>query len=420
MKNQLLALIFVLQLLFGASSQASLLKETTIPANFGINVHFLTKDLDKHVALLKEIGVGWVRRDLDWSSVEKEQGVYNFSLYDTMIDTLNAAGIKVLLILDYRNAFYDSNLSPYTNIGRKAFARFVEAAAQRYKNKDVAWEIYNEPNWGFWKPTPNVENYIALARSVTDTLRKAVPHQPILAPALAGPVPEHSKKEAAYSYLNSVLSDSVAKQWDAISIHPYRVPQNPETVLQEMPRTNASLSKHSIKAPIIFTEWGYHTSDKGVSEDVQAAYAARSMLLTASMHMPFSIWYSWQEAGNDSSDSEQQYGLIRFNSIGSDDARKPAFNAIRDLGIALNGYRFDKTISSSNGIFCMQFKKGRQLAYALWTTEKETKAYQLHLSPGQWQATTLLEESNSIDVINDQPATLQLQAMPLIVKRATE
>ncbi len=418
--TQLFKIFLIICMLSAPSVQASLLKETTIPANFGINVHFLTKDLDKHVALLKEIGVGWVRRDLDWASVEKEQGVYNFSSYDTMIDTLNAAGIKVLLILDYRNAFYDSNLSPYTHIGRQAFARFTEAAAKRYKHKNVAWEIYNEPNWGFWKPVPNVEHYIALAKTVTRTLRKTVPHQPILAAALAGPVVEKSKKEAFYNYLGNVLADPVAAKWDAISIHPYRAPQNPESVFDEMPRLHTALTKHSINAPILFTEWGYHTGDKGVDEDTQAAYAARSMLLTASMHMPFSIWYSWQEAGDDSSDSEQQYGLIRFNSIDSDDTRKPAFNAIRDLGNALNGYRFDKTISNTNGVYCLRFKKGRSIAYALWTTEKEAVSYDLQLSPGHWQATSLLAETTGIDVTNGQPASLQLQAMPLIVKRATE
>ncbi len=412
----------LLILLFAAPLHAAPLKEAPIPGNFGVNVHFLG-NLDDHIQLLKEAGFGWVRKDFDWATIEKNEGEYNFEKYDAFVNALNNAGIKVLLILNYRNPLYDSNLSPYTNIGRRAFARFAEAAARHYANNDVAWEIYNEPNWGFWKPVPNVEHYIELARVVTQTLKRAAPRQPILAPALAGPTSDQSKKEASYTYLNAVLNDPVAKQWNAISIHPYCTPKKPECIFNEAPRLNSLLSWHGIKAPYIFSEWGYHTANrKGVSEDVQAAYAARAFLITSSMRMPFSIWYDWQDTADDPGDGEHNYGLLYYNMLdsNSDGTRKPAFNAIRDLGRELNGYRFDKIISHTNGIYCLRFKKGRSLAYALWTSEPETKPYQLPVSAGRWQATTLLADSAVIDVNNTQPLSLQLQAMPLIVRRVTE
>ena len=410
-----LARLTVLLIMFALPLQASLLHETTIPQNMGVNIHFMNKDLEQHITLLKEAGFGWVRKDLDWASVEKQKGIYDFSKYDVLIDALNDADIKVLLILDYRNPFYDDNLSPYTYEGRQAFADFAEAAAKHYTHKNIAWEIYNEPNWGFWKPVPHVQNYLAMARTVS--------HQAILAPALAGPTAEADKVRNQYIYLKMVLQDKVAKNWDAVSIHPYRGKRPPEDIFRDMPKLNQLLRSNAIKAPILFTEWGYHTSDKGIDEDTEAAYAVRSFLIANALRMPFSIWYNWQELGDDSSESEDKFGLLRDGDVDIDDTsiRKPAFNAIKELTQLLNGYRYDKTITSSNNIYCMRFVNGRDIAYAVWTTGTPTLPYTIALPKGSWRIKQILGEENTINIAHNKgSAALQVEAMPLIVRPEIE
>ncbi len=418
-----LARLAALLIILSAPAQASLLQETTIPNNTGVNIHFLDKDMEQHITLLKEAGFGWVRKDLSWANIEQQKGVYDFTKYDRLIDALNDAGIKVLLILDYSNPAYDNNLSPYTTSGRQGFVSFAEAAAKHYAHKNVAWEIYNEPNWHFWKPAPHVENYLALARIVTKRLRRTVPHQAILAPALAGPTAEADKIEGQYIYLKMVLRDKVAKNWDAISIHPYRGKKPPEDVFRDMPKLNRLLRSLAIKTPILFTEWGYHTSDKGVDEDTEAAYAVRSFLIANALRMPFSIWYNWQELGDDSSENEDKFGLLRDGDVDPEDTsiRKPAFNAVKELSELLNGYRYDKTITSSNNIFCMRFVNGKDMAYAIWTTEKSALPYTIALPEGPWRVKQILGEENTINIAHNKgSAVLQVDAMPLIVKPEIE
>ena len=48
---------------------------------------------------------------------------------------------------------------------RKAIA---EAYAKHYAGKGILWEIFNEPNIGFWKPTPNADDYSLLCLAVID------------------------------------------------------------------------------------------------------------------------------------------------------------------------------------------------------------------------------------------------------------
>ena len=90
-----------------------------------------------------------LRFDLVWNVTEPRPGVYDFSSYDCWLPTVWAGGLRVLLILDYANSAYNGFGSPSTPAGVAAFARWAGAAAKHYADKDVIWEVYNEP-LNFW------------------------------------------------------------------------------------------------------------------------------------------------------------------------------------------------------------------------------------------------------------------------------
>ena len=123
--------------------------EEPIPQSFGVNIHFVDQNLPENMAYLQKAGFGWVRADMNWESVERQPGVYDFSAYDRLIEATQDAGLRVLFILDYSNPYYDKDTAPISRQARTAFARFAAAAAGRYAGKNVVWEIYNEPNLVF-------------------------------------------------------------------------------------------------------------------------------------------------------------------------------------------------------------------------------------------------------------------------------
>ena len=65
------------------------------------------------------------------------------------------------------------------------------------------------------------------------------------------------------------------------------------------------------------------------------------------------------------------------------------------LSQQLAGYRFDAMTHSSNGIYCLRFKKEKQIAFAAWTTRKTTQPFDLSLPSGRTR--------------------LELHTMPLII-----
>ena len=156
-----------------------------VPDGAGVNIHF-TDPRPGEMAMLAQAGFRWVRMDFAWGATEREQGVYDFSAYDRLLAALAPHGIRALFILDYNNPHYDGGLSPCSDEGRRAFANWAVAAVRHFRGQGILWEMYNEPNIGFWKPTPNPDDYVKLALAVGQALRAAEPTAAYIGPATSG------------------------------------------------------------------------------------------------------------------------------------------------------------------------------------------------------------------------------------------
>ncbi len=400
-----------------------------IPQNVGVNIHFhVGGQLSTQIATLQQLGVGWVRRDLYWKEIETSKGVYNFSSYDTLINALHTAGLRIVMVLDYNNPLYDNGNSPQSAPGRAAFAHFAAAAAQRYAGKVTVWEMYNEPNNVFWTPAPNVNQYIALANETTAAIHSALPGAIVVGPALAGPLlHDEPLLPKSYGFLNQVLALSTAAHgWSAITVHPYRSPsQTPETVSANLKMIRGLMTNNGIdpaKVPLIAGEWGYSTYQQGVDEQTQAAYAVRSFLLAGIERMPYTIWYDWQDDGASSTNNEYRFGLLRYGTPGSgaleSNAIKPSFTAVQQFISLLRGYSFNSLLENDT-IMVARYAKGSQYAYVVWTTDNAAHTASITLPAGQWTEHQLLGTTTNRTAVAGQSLAFAAQNMPLVIVSPT-
>jgi hypothetical protein len=200
----------------------------------------------------------------------------------------------------------------------------------------VIWEIYNEPNGGFWRPKPDVAEYTVLALATAKAVREAEPDAIIVAPAMSG---------FDWKFLEPFLSSGVLQYLDAVSVHPYRRPgQPPETAaadynrLRELIDRDAPESKRK-KIPILSGEWGYSSNRKGVSLETQAQFAVRQQLSNLLNGVPLSIWYDWKNDGDDPDDNESNFGVTL-----PDLRPKPAYNALRQMTRELDGFQLKERL----------------------------------------------------------------------------
>ena len=105
-----------------------------------------------------------------------------------MIDLSNAAGRKILGILDYETPWIYPGAKSRSYIppgARTAFLNYVKTTAARYKGRIGAWEIWNEPN-AFWFWDGPEQDFFALAEQTAAIIREVDPDVPILTGATWG------------------------------------------------------------------------------------------------------------------------------------------------------------------------------------------------------------------------------------------
>ncbi len=328
----------------------------TVPLGWGVNIHFT----DEQPGEIAKIGGAfrWVRMDFAWSSIEREKGKYDFSAYDRLVSSLKQRGVRPYFILDYGNDLYLPG-SPRTPESRAAFCRWVVAAMAHFKGRGIVWEMWNEPNIGFWKPSPNPVEYIALAREVGETIRRVAPGETYIGPATS---------TIDLPFVQRCLDAGLLKYWDAVSVHPYRQSE-PESVVPEWIGLKAAIVRAGgAKIPMISGEWGYSELYENQDKIRQARYLLRQYLVNLSCGVPISIYYDWKDDGTDSKEPEHHFGTVYANR-----ATKPAYEAAVILVRDLAGFQYVTRLHTGNDSqWLLLFRKGKEARVVAWTTSADT------------------------------------------------
>ena len=113
-------------------------------STFGINAHIPSAQiLDK----VSDSGVGWVRIDFIWPLVEPEPDVYDWSVYDALLDRLETRDLRVYATVAATPSWATSG-SEFTGVpgDPDQWQEFCYLAAARYRGRVDAWGLWNEPN----------------------------------------------------------------------------------------------------------------------------------------------------------------------------------------------------------------------------------------------------------------------------------
>lgn len=353
-----------------------------IPDGLGVNIHF-TDPRKGEMEMLAEGGFTWVRMDYDWNQVEYEPGKYRFEAYERLMDALEAHRVRPIFILDYVHRFYDDAQSPHTDAAIEAFARFAAASAKHFQGRGILWEMYNEPNiFPFWRPKPNVDDYVRLATAVGEAIRTAAPREAYIGPAVS---------TMDFAFLEACFKGGLLDYWDAVSVHPYRQ-MAPETVIPDYARLRDLIREYAPRGksiPIISGEWGYSSAWSGMDADKQGKMLPRQWLTNLANDVPLSIWYDWHDDGPDPKEPEHHFGTVLHPYH---DGRtpvydpKPAYLAARTLATQLRGFRFNKRLMvGDDSQHVLLFRNRRDIRLAAWTTRQNPVTVVIPASAGRFE-----------------------------------
>lgn len=176
---------------------------------------------------LAPLGIKRIRLQAGWAKTEREKGKLDFAWLDAVIDDAQSRGLSVWLETDYGNPIYEggggADLAagfPTSDEALQAWDRWVEALATRYRDKVWAWAMWNEPDIGKEKKTP--ESIAEFNIRTAETIRRVIPDAKIGALSLARNAPD---------FLDECLAE-IAKRgktglFDWVIYHGYAA--NPDT-----------------------------------------------------------------------------------------------------------------------------------------------------------------------------------------------
>lgn len=301
---------------------------------------------------IRATGAHWIRFDFDWSTVQPMNSTsFDWSHYDKIVNAIAARHLEILGILDYTPSWAhsdgcNSNLCAPTDL--TSFAAYTAAAAQRYSTRGIhAWEIWNEPNNPtFWQPAANPNAYTSLLKSAYTAIHKADPQAVVITAGLS-PQATANGAYSPYDFAAAMYANGAHGYFDAFGDHPYTFPLSPADIADDA-WTQMALANHSLRSLMVangdaskkiwITEYGAPTGGPGaistnqqpnlsahpyvVDESRQATLLAQALQLYRSYAWAGPMfYYTYQDAGTDTSTNENFFGLLR-----GDGTKKAAYS----------------------------------------------------------------------------------------------
>jgi hypothetical protein len=164
----------------------ALIASTVAPAGatgFGVNAHVPSNAITDRIA---DAGIEWVRIDVLWSVIEPARDVYDWSVYDALVDRLEARGLRIYAGMGATPAWATSGPA-FSGVPDEPdqWREFCFLVAARYAGRVDAWGPWNEPNLDrFWDGSRREYLDIILLPAI-DSIRLADPNALIGAPDLA-------------------------------------------------------------------------------------------------------------------------------------------------------------------------------------------------------------------------------------------
>jgi hypothetical protein len=293
---------------------------------------------------------------------------------------LDANQINALFILDYGNPLYQKE-SPNTDTSRAAFARFAAASVTHFAHRGVVWEMWNEPNGGFWKPKPNVDDYAKLALATAQAIHSTQPNEIFIGPATSG---------VDLTFCEGCFKAGCLADWSAVSVHPYRQGA-PESAVDDYQKLGEKITLYAPSGktiPIVSGEWGWSTAWKKMTPEIQADYLARQWLINQMQHIPISIYYDWHDDGTNPKDAEHHFGIVDWAY-----QPKPAYQAAKTFTAKLHGFTFTHRLATDRPEdYLLLFTREDDARLVLWTTSEQPAIVKVPAADGDVTGFTVIGE----------------------------
>jgi Glycosyl hydrolases family 39 len=267
---------------------------------------------------------------------------------------------------------------------------YVRTVVTHCKGRVHAYEIWNEPNYRpFW--TGTTDEMLLLTKEASQIIRSIDPQATIVSPA--------ATTATGTKWLAEFLSKGGGQYVDVIGYHFYVNTQTPETMLPIIQQVHQVIDEnHETAKPLWDTETGWLMPSRFETEELTAAYLARSYILAWSAGVQRFYWYAW--------DNGPPLQMIEKDT----QILKPAGKAYGIIQTWLVGARMDQCEQDADRTWICQLNRNGEPQWIVWNPEG-SKRFTL---PNRWRikrVTPLLNDPSAFS-----GTSLEIGQMPVLLE----
>jgi hypothetical protein len=204
-----------------------------------------------------------------------------------------------------------------------------------------------------------------MVRIAHDTIKSIDPEALIVSPS--------PTTSAGLSWLNEFLSKGGGQYVDVIGYHFYVYPNPPEAMLNMIQQVKQTMSKNGVSGkPIWCTEVGWAEPKPFPSEQLAAAYVARTYVLSWAAGVSRLYWYAWDN---------HKWATLQMTE-NDNSTQKPAAQADTTIQQWMTGARMDSCTQGNGDTWVCQLDVGGAKKWIVWSPT-DRKQFSV---PGSWHA----------------------------------
>jgi len=341
-----------------------------------------------------------------WPDLEPSKGQWRFDTLDKYVALAEQHNTEILLPLAVTPQWASSRpdvRSGWQNAGFTAepkdmndWRTYVRQVVTRYKGRISAYEIWNEPNLQqYW--IGNTDQLLAMTKDAHDIIKSIDPAALLVSPsATAG---------RGIPWLADFLSKGGGRYVDVIGYHFYVFPQPPEALLPLIEKVKQTLKDNRTgDKPIWDTELGWAEPKPFPSEELAAAYLARSFILSWAAGIQRVYWYAWDN-----------HTWVSLETTGTDNKTlRPAGQAYDTIQKWLVGASMDACNEAADQTWTCQLHSGNESQWIVWTVDDdEEKTFTVPSSWHTQSVTPLLGEPRAL-----KGSSIQISQGPMLITTA--
>ncbi len=256
------------------------------------------------------------------------------------------------------------------------YYRFCRAISARYAGRVWFWEIWNEPNIGFFEGT--ISDYADMVKAGACGVLAGSPTVYVIFGGMAG---------IDRPFLDRCYQHGVRDFFDVMACHPYQwgATFNDRWFFEKLKNCRAVIdAQRDPGKPIWLNELGWSTGDAAITEDIQARLLVQcyvSAMSRRDLGIQRIFWFAVKDWGGPG------YGVY------ADDSRKkPAWYAYQTMATSLHGMKCLGPVTTGEGVRAYAFApdEGDRAVVVLWSADAETHETSLSLRAKPTRAWDLL------------------------------